>query len=245
MKTGRSLERIGASAKARRGAAVRWVAAVGLVAALGACGGSAGDPASAIAQSSTSSLPAMTDPGTSTTTPGAADTTSTTSFLDWVFSLETIPGITGYGDFSQVDLLDVDHYLVNELIYRCARDHGVPVTIAPEGDGIFFDDVPEAQSRQASEIVAACTNGLNLPQGTGEYGGLTFEQAERMFAHLLWVRDCLDAAGYPQADPPSFDVWLENQYWHPYRAIPSLNAGNDPALARRCPQWPGALLVDP
>lgn len=221
---------------------IRLVLTTLLLVTLAACSGKS--PTAAI-DATTTEPPVTTTPGTSTTATNGADTTSTTSFLDWVFSLETIPGITGYGDFSGVDLLDLDHYRVNELIAECAHDQGIPVNISPEGDGIFFDDVPEAQSRRASEVVAACTNGLNLPRGDGPDGGYSLEQNERMYAHLLWVRDCLDDAGYPQAEPPSFDVWLEDPYWHPYRAVPSLEYGNDPALARRCPQWPGALLVDP
>lgn len=87
--------------------------------------------------------------------------------MDWVLSLEFMPPITGYGDFSDADIIDLDYYLIAELIIQCANDHGIPVALAPEGDGIAFDDVPPGQSRQASEIVAGCTIGLNLPQGDG------------------------------------------------------------------------------
>lgn len=170
--------------------------------------------------------------GSATTTLAPGSSTSTTSFMDWVLSLETWPPITGYGDFSDVDIVDLDHYLINELIVQCAHDHGIPVNLDPAGDGILFENVPVEQSRQASEIVAGCRNGLNIPIGDGPYFGYTLEQAQRVYDHYLWVADCLTEAGYPPPDPPSFDFWLETQTWHPY------NNGVAPTLARQCPSFP-------
>jgi hypothetical protein len=159
--------------------------------------------------------------------------------MDWVRSLEFAPPISGYGDFSDVDIVDLDHYLINELIVRCANDHGIPVTLAPEGDGVYFDDVPPAQSRLASEIVAGCTNGLRIPVGDGPYGGYTLEQAQRIYDHYVWMVDCFAEAGYPQPDPPSFDSWIETMQWHPQFAIYELVPDAEwPALARRCPVFP-------
>jgi hypothetical protein len=181
-----------------------------------------GAPAASTDPVTTTSTAQATTTAPSITTNTLEETTSTTSFMDWVLSLETWPPISGYGDFD----------LITELIIQCAHDHEIPVNPDPAGDGILFENVPSEQSRQASEIVAGCRNGLNIPIGDGPYLGYTLQQAQRVYDHYLWVADCLSEAGHPPSDPPSFDVWLETQTWHPY------DNGVEVVLARQCPQFP-------
>lgn len=189
-----------------------------------------GDPES----TGTTRLPTTTM-GPTTPTSGADE------LMQWVLSLETLPGITGYGDFSNVDPVDVNLFLVAELIVQCANDRDVPIEMG--ADGTTYKSVkPETQSREAQEIVARCRNGLNVPYATdGPYGGYTLEQAQRVYDHHLWVRDCLAEAGFTQAEPPSFNIWLEDQSWNPFGADtePDIHAGDVPVLTRQCPPFPG------
>lgn len=169
-----------------------------------------------------------------------ASTTSTSSadaYLEWVLSLETWPPITGYGDFSDVDILDINRFLVNDLIIQCANDHGMPVKSDATGLAVNLMAVPQQDQRVATEIVAGCRNGLNVPALDGPYHGYTLEQARRLYDHLLLTTECLAEAGYPQDDPPSFDQWLE-EYWDPHSTA-GIRAGDVPLLTRQCPVHPG------
>lgn len=185
-----------------------------------------------------------TDPGSpattlapTTTLPSTTSTTSAEAYLAWVLSLETWPPINGYGDFSDVDVLDVNHFLVNDLIIQCANDHGMPVKSDGTGLAVNLVEVPAQDQRQATEIVAGCRNGLNVPALDGPYHGYTLKQAQRLYDYQLSTRDCLAEAGYPQEAPPSFDEWLV-EYWDP-RTNAGIHAGDVPVLERQCPQGPG------
>jgi hypothetical protein len=184
--------------------------------------------------------PSATTLAPTTTPPSTTSTTSADAYLAWVLSLETLPGITGYGDFSGVDPVDVNHFLVSELIVKCAIDHDIPAEVTGDGLGVTPSTGREL-NREDTEILARCRNGLNVPAALdGPYGGYTLEQAQRVYDHQLWVRDCLAEAGYAQADPPSFDVWLQDRAWDPYLADtePAIRAGDRPALIRQCPPFP-------
>jgi len=174
-----------------------------------------------------------------TTLPSTTSTTSAEAYLEWVLSLETLPGITGYGDFSGVDPVDVNHFLVNELIVKCANDHDIPAKTTGDGLGIN-PSTGRPLNREDTEILARCRNGLNVPYALdGPYGGYTLDQAQRLYDHNLWVRDCLAEAGYTQENPPSFSVWLENREWDPYSDTqPAIHAGDRPAVIRQCPPFP-------
>ena len=173
-----------------------------------------------------------------TTTIGSTTATSSAdAYLEWVLSLETWPPITGYGDFSNMDVLDVNRFLVNDLIIQCANDHGMPVKSDGTGLTVNFREVPAQDQRVAAEVVAGCRNGLSVPALDGPYHGYTLEQAQRLYDHLLLTRECLAEAGYPQADPPSFDQWLQ-EYWDPHSAA-GIRAGDVPLLLRQCPMSPG------
>lgn len=181
--------------------------------------------------------PTATTAARTTTLPVTTSTSSADTYLEWVLSLETWPPILGYGDFSDVDVLDVNHFLVNDLVIQCANDHGMPVKSDGTGLSVNFREVPAQDQRVAAEIVAGCRNGLKVPALVGPYHGYTLEQARRLYDHQVLTKECLAEAGYPQEDPPSFDQWLV-EYWDPHSSA-GIHAGDVPLLLRKCPQGPG------
>lgn len=199
---------------------------------LGACTPSVDGSANTPTNSETDATSSPT-----TTLPSTTSTTNAAAYLEWVLSLETWPPITGYGDFSDLDVLDVNHFLVNDLIVQCANDRGMPVKSDGTGLAVNVREVPAQDQRQATEIVAGCRNGLNIPALDGPFHGYTLEQAQRLYDHQLLMRECLAEAGYPQENPPSFDEWLV-EYWDPYTNA-GIHAGDVPLLLRQCPQSPG------
>ncbi len=143
--------------------------------------------------------------------------------------------ITGYGDFSDADLFEVDPTEIVALQARCLQDQGFPVRLDPSGSGFDFTAVPPEQNQLAFAASIACKEGLHLPAPTPP----NTDQRREQLAYLTLVGECLREHGFDVADPPSLDEFIElDGAWSPYGSLPPLDPAAFEELDRACPQWP-------
>ncbi len=143
--------------------------------------------------------------------------------------------IGGYGDFSEVDLFEVDPTEIVSLQARCIQDHGFPVEVDSSGSGFGFERVPPEQNQLAFAVAIACKVGLNLPPPTTP----TAAQRAEQLHYLGLVAECLRERGFDVDDPPSLDEFIEaDGAWSPYDSLPQLTPTEFEQLDRSCPQWP-------
>lgn len=148
----------------------------------------------------------------------------------------TIDPITGYGDFSKTEYVDVDWLTVVRLMVECGQDRGLAVEVIPPGDGWTMRGIPLEQRADAAAVMEACRAGLNLPPPAP----LNESQIESQYARLLKVKECLESEGYDIEEPPSLetfkDEWLTGP-WHPFASIPdSVGQSEWDRLNVICPQ---------
>ena len=149
----------------------------------------------------------------------------------------SVPPIGGYGDFSQGDPFEVDSYEINRLLSRCMNDHGFAVTLRGDGLGTRWEDIPPEQNQLATAVSIACLEGLNVPDLASS--ALTQDQYTEVYAYRTELAECVRGQGYQVPDPPSLDVFVEEQgRWSPYDAV-GVSAGSDgDRLNQTCPQEP-------
>jgi hypothetical protein len=208
------------------GVTTQWGALLSLLLIVGGCGGGTSDSGSV-----TSVVP-TTSSVVPTTTAGPITTT-----------LDPLPtAITGYGDFSGIDYLEVDWFYVNHLEVQCMQDHGFPVELIPPGDGIDFTPVPLDQNLLAQRYFDACRAGLKLPP---ERDSTPDELREK---YRIWVEEvipCLEDLGYTAPELPSEDYVAENYYvdpYTPYGNVPWHSLNEAYAL---CPMRPSRWIIGP
>lgn len=152
--------------------------------------------------------------------------------------LQNVEPITGYGDFSNTEYVDVDWYEVTRLQIQCMRDQGFEVEPIPPGDGIDFSNVPPTQHQEAQKTSWACLTGLNLPEPTEPAD----DQLAEHYDYLLEAKECLEAEGYETGDPPSLDTYIETGgQWSPYNLVAqddTIGIEEWNALNVACPQIP-------
>lgn len=188
------------------------------------------------------------DASGSTSTSMAVDTTTSvavtaTSATSSTTTRPQVPAaITGYGDFSGLDYMQLDRFLTTSLIVECMQDHGIPVTLIPPGDGIDYMPVPLDQNQQAQRYEDACRAGLNLP-------------AERLYTpeelrenYNYWVEElipCLKDLGYTAPELPSEDYVAENYYVDPYIPHGNVPVFELPEAYEECPISPPWRIATP
>ena len=202
-----------------------WGVVFIVVLLIGGCGGGAID------SSSTTSVVPTTAPVVSTTVPGPTTT------------LDPLPtAITGYGDFSGFDYLEVDRFYVTYLEVQCMQDHGFPVELIPPGDGIDFTPVPLDQNLLAQRYFDACAAGLNIPPGREA----TPEELREKYR--IWVEaviPCLEDLGYTAPELPSEDYIAENYYVDPYTPYGNVPWDKLPEAYAACPTKPSPWIIAP
>jgi len=149
----------------------------------------------------------------------------------------SVPPIGGYGDFSQGDPFEVDSFEVNRLLSRCMNDHGFAVTLHGDGLGIHWADIPSEQNELAAAVSISCLEGLQVPDLASSV--LTLDQYAEVYAYRTELAECVRGEGYQVPDPPSLDLFVEEQgRWSPYDAVGVLAGSDWDRLNQTCPQEP-------
>ena len=181
---------------------------------------------------STTSVVATTAPVVTTKVTGPTTT-----------ALDPLPApITGYGDFTGVDYVEVDWFYVNHLEVQCMQDHGFPVELIPPGDGIDFTPVPLDQNLLAQRYFDACRAGLNLPPGRNATPE-ELREKYRIWAEV--VIPCLEDLGYTAPELPSEDYIAENYYVDPYTPYGNVAWDKLPEAYAACPTKPSPWIIAP
>jgi hypothetical protein len=158
-------------------------------------------------------------------------------------TLDPLPtAISGYGDFTGVDFVDVDRFLAMRLTAQCMQDHGFPVTLIPPGDGLDFTPVPLDQNLLAQRYFDACRAGLKLPPER------YFTPEELRELYRIWVEEvipCLENLGYTAPQLPSEDYIAENYYVDPYDPYGNVPIFKLPEAYAACPTKPSPWIIVP
>jgi len=116
---------------------------------------------------------------------------------------------------------------------RCMSDAGFEIEIMKDG-GIASQVAPEQiEVRDAAMSRCADELGFSVPPAP-----LTDDQLAAIYDRYTDVADCMAAAGYPTAEPPSEQTFIDSggQGWHPYDAVPVGSVSDFAALESDCPQ---------
>ena len=146
--------------------------------------------------------------------------------------------ITGYGDFSDQASWEVNSFELTALVVECANDHGIPLKVSPQGDGISgFNDAGTHLFAVSQAVLDACYAGLMLP----EYADPPDEYLEQHYDYLLEVKACMETHGWPVSQPPTREEYVANypgEAWHPYDLIaaPGVETPTLSAVDAACPQ---------
>lgn len=101
---------------------------------------------------------------------------------------------------------------------ECLEREGFVATIEPNGS--LRVESPSASVTPA-EAIEACNRELQatgLVPGAGD--GESVEQLTERYEFMLGVRACMIEKGYPTLEPPSLEVFIEDEGgWHPYTAV--------------------------
>ena len=107
---------------------------------------------------------------------------------------------------------------VDQKMVACLEKAGFSVTIGADGGMDIKSPDPKVTPRAA---LRACQEELqaqgavpdpNAPQSRSD--------REKMYKFLLGVNDCMKRHGYPTAEPPSLDTYVDGDgLWHPYDGV--------------------------
>jgi len=114
-----------------------------------------------------------------------------------------------------------------EFVLECMEWYGFAGEVDPRtGEGLVFDHAPEATDQFVAAITD-CSNAWRRVAGMPTELPGRDELAE-MYDRFMAVQECLEENGFPVADPPTREVFVEaDSAWHPYDAL-YLSDGIDP-----------------
>ena len=135
---------------------------------------------------------------------------------------------TGSGS-SPTPVMDADDARANDATYQCMVDKGVPVTQDDDGS-VGFRAVNDAGARRYNQAQTDCNNKLVadgvIPDSNSP------AQLAREHEVLTALRTCLVDAGFPMADWPTKEVFIEND--GQYNALDSTAPLDDEAIHKAC-----------
>lgn len=146
--------------------------------------------------------------------------------------------ITGYGDFIDLLLEDIDIRELSSLIVECMNDQGVAASIpppeAPIGPrSIDLTDVPEDERAGADLAHARCRAGLNLPGPTPR----SIEDQQADYEFLVTTHECLVDLGFSIQAATPFDEWLaapSETRWDPILLVSMLHPSDAEQALKTC-----------
>lgn len=127
------------------------------------------------------------------------------------------------------------------LTRACYEEHGIKTSDTPDGDPLGFGF---AHGGRSDEELEALSEACEAEVGVPKMAGLTEQELRDRYAARLEQYECIVAAGYSPASPPSFDRFVDDyersgqaELWEP-AALPTAPAFANPAGdCPRTSQW--------
>jgi len=153
-----------------------------------------------------------------------------------IASLAGCSGATNTPDSDLTTDAELPNSPVSDRMVRCVSDEGFEIVRSLYGGFDGPGDLPAAQVEKFNQAFGRCADetGWSTP-----LAAFTSEQVAELYAQEIATRDCLAERGYPGAEPPTEQTYVDNfasaDQYYAFMAIADLHQSEQEPLIRACP----------